>query len=516
MDIANALRNSGYFTGYAGKYQNGYDPVTYGGLSQAVPQGWDRWSVFYDGPNDATTQAAGRSAPNNEGYYAYPLINGPSTDRPANSRAPGTFENRGTNTGTMTAADVSGPTDYSTDVFGQRIRQWLGEAGTRSFFMVFAPYGPHDVNLVNTAQLNEQTNKCTPAARHSEEAMVTGLPNRPVIAGNSFPGRTANRAEPAFNEDVSDKAGSFVGDVYYPVLSDVAGTEADDIGEMNQAHRRRVRCMLSVDDQVGAILSSLEAQGRLANTHVIFTSDNGFNLGGNRLRGPDPTNPSGDGRPGGPLDYYLGAGPVNNVPANGGTKFNPYYYGTAIPLFWRGPGVNGGQVIDKLVGTHDLAVTIAALAGVTLPSNGASALPDGRPLTPLFTGQTTSFWRTGLLIEQGGEDDQGGTGHRADSDQNWDFNGIVQGQNYGATGRFIKFVPGGLEQAYFRNDPLNVQNRRAEMTPGEAESMNSMLDLLNRCSGNTVSNPPAPAPLSCVGLRRPSMGNLCGLANPRL
>ncbi len=49
-------------------------------------------------------------------------------------------------------------------------------------------------------------------------------------------------------------------------------------------YRARLQSMRSVDDTVGALYRRLACTGLLANTIVIYTSDNGFKLGGSRSR----------------------------------------------------------------------------------------------------------------------------------------------------------------------------------------------------------------------------------------
>ncbi|WP_411958484.1 sulfatase family protein [Paracoccus homiensis] len=104
----------------------------------------------------------------------------------------------------------------------------------------------------------------------------------------------------------------------------------------------------AVDHQIGRILDTLEQQGELDNTIIVFTSDHGEWLGdhGLLLKGPM---------------LYDGL--------------------LRVPCMICGPGVAAGQVLDDPVGTIDILATLADLAGITVaPSHGRSwrGLWEGR------------------------------------------------------------------------------------------------------------------------------------------
>ena len=101
-----------------------------------------------------------------------------------------------------------------------------------------------------------------------------------------------------------------------------------------------------MDDALKAITDALGADGRLASTYVVFTSDNGFELGPHRI---------------------------------GGQKSTPYEETVRMPVYVRGPGVRAGLVLPQMVGNVDLAPTFAAWAGAAVPGG-----LDGRSLAPLL------------------------------------------------------------------------------------------------------------------------------------
>ena len=87
--------------------------------------------------------------------------------------------------------------------------------------------------------------------------------------------------------------------------------------------------MLAVDEAVRDIVASLERNGVLDNTYILFTSDNGFLQGEHRVR-------SG--------------------------KMLVYDPSTGVPLLMRGPGIPHGGVSSELVTNEDLTPTILGIA----------------------------------------------------------------------------------------------------------------------------------------------------------
>jgi hypothetical protein len=128
---------------------------------------------------------------------------------------------------------------------------------------------------------------------------------------------------------------------------------------------RICRGMLSVDDMVGGIVKKLRQQGRLDNTMLVLTSDNGMAFGSQRF--------------------------LHDKKAP---------YGTQIPLMIRWPRVLG--VVPKTVGERvqniDLAPTICDIAGCELgPYPTGQSRPDGISLLKLMTGERQSLWRKSVL-----------------------------------------------------------------------------------------------------------------------
>lgn len=215
----------------------------------------------------------------------------------------------------------SGPSDLSTPVLAREAVRFV-ETAHGPLFLVFAPAAPHAPAI--------------PAAM--DTAAFRGLPDaRP----------------PSFDEaDVSDKP-AWVRDL--PRL-DPAAEEAVDAFRLDQ-----LRSLLAVDRAVGAILDALERTGRLRNTLVVFTSDNGIQHGEHRWA----------------------------------KKEVPYEESIRVPLVvrWDAAGWHTAARPAELALNIDLAPTIAEAAGVSL-----SRPPEGRSLLGVLGGRTEG-WREDFLIE---------------------------------------------------------------------------------------------------------------------
>jgi arylsulfatase A-like enzyme len=121
----------------------------------------------------------------------------------------------------------------------------------------------------------------------------------------------------------------------------------------------QTRTVLAVDDLVGRVVRALEELDRLADTAVIYTSDNGLAWGDHR---------------------WL-------------WKSAPWEESIGVPLVIRADGLGPRGENDLLVANTDLAPTIAELAGLDpLPT-------DGRSLIPLLRGERPRSWRRFVTLE---------------------------------------------------------------------------------------------------------------------
>lgn len=127
----------------------------------------------------------------------------------------------------------------------------------------------------------------------------------------------------------------------HPVLAKLREVQAYEDHFRDEAHVRTAIAayygMVSfLDDNIGRILSALDAAGLADDTLVIYTSDHGDNLGARTLWG----------------------------------KSNMYEESAAIPLVMRGPGVDRGRV-ETPVSLVDAHPTILAANGVAASSDDA-------------------------------------------------------------------------------------------------------------------------------------------------
>lgn len=154
----------------------------------------------------------------------------------------------------------------------------------------------------------------------------------------------------------------------------------------------------AADFHIGRLLDHLNATGRLDNTIVVITSDNGAESGVtsldnpvadlllsglHRLEGYD-TSPENMGLPGsltaiGPEWASVEASPFNLY------KFYSSEGGLRVPLVMSGPGIEARGVLDAPVHVSDLMPTLLDAAGVDYDP---SAL-YGRSILPVLAGEAT-------------------------------------------------------------------------------------------------------------------------------
>jgi N-acetylglucosamine-6-sulfatase len=329
--------------------------------------------------------------------------------------------------------------DYLTDVIYARAVDFITRAaGTPSqpLFIYFATYAPHS--------------PYTPAPRHA----------------NLFPGLKAPKW-PSFNEaDVSDKPAYMSAK---PLLTEAQITNIDT------SYRKRVQALQAVDEAISGLLDALSATGRLANTYVVFASDNGYHMGEHRL-----------------------------LPG----KYTPYETDLRVPLIVRGPGVPAGVVRTEFAANVDLAETFAELAGVApLPFS------DGRSLAPLLRSGPAASWREAFLLEEFG----GGAfvlGDETDATNPASTLGTREPPDAGdlaapavtipsyygfhaPTYKYIEYQTGEKELYVLSADPYELSNKAAAVSPDIATALGAYLRTLNTCSGDgcRMAEAASPPPL---------------------
>lgn len=119
-----------------------------------------------------------------------------------------------------------------------------------------------------------------------------------------------------------------------------------------------LRCVQSVDDNVGRMLDYLEKSGLAENTIVVYSSDQGFYLGEHGMY----------------------------------DKRWMYEESLSMPLLMRWPaGIKAGTRIEKLTQNIDFAPTFLTMAGITPPSD-----IQGDSLLPLLTNEADADWRDAI------------------------------------------------------------------------------------------------------------------------
>lgn len=221
--IATWLKDSGYYTGYIGKYLNMYGidtPETY------VPPGWRDWQATV---GDSTYL-----------MYSYTI-----------------------NDNGVLVKYGSDPGDYQTDVLADRSVQFIAEresADSQPFFLFINPLAPHTEDSTPDCKLNYGSLQSTlPPPRYQG-----------TTAKISFP------TSASFNEaDVSDKPAK----LRYSLLNSTQIACLDDL------FHARLETMRAVDDMIGRLVSTLSDKSELWKTVIVFASDNGFLLGEHRMHG---------------------------------------------------------------------------------------------------------------------------------------------------------------------------------------------------------------------------------------
>ncbi len=151
--------------------------------------------------------------------------------------------------------------DYLTSVLNSKAVRLIHRyvPRRRPLFMAIDHYAPHNGNRQYPGS------KCGP-----------GMP-LPAPQDIDLFHRRGLPVTPSFNEsDVSDKP-SFVRSLPHFM--------ADVIRRLTQEHRCRLASLREVDRGVAQIVSALKREHELANTAIVFTSDNGWFAGQHRIRG---------------------------------------------------------------------------------------------------------------------------------------------------------------------------------------------------------------------------------------
>lgn len=237
---------------------------------------------------------------------------------------------------------------------------------------------------------------------------------------------------PSFDEaNVSDKPG------WVRNLS----LDSSEVRHIDALYRKRLKTTAGVGETIGGLLRTLEQTGKLDNTYLVLTSDNGFHMGQHRL----------------------GLG-----------KQSAYEEDIRVPFMIRGPGVPAGVSRGEMVLNNDFAPTFADLAGFPPPAS-----VDGRSFASLLDkrkGNDPSSWRTAFEI------------------RNWDnkkdetsYRAVTPIPPYRAvrTQRhlYVEYEAGERELYDLRKDPYELHNLYDSAAPDLISELDARLDALRDCAG---------------------------------
>ncbi|KAJ5933093.1 hypothetical protein N7516_007582 [Penicillium verrucosum] len=234
------------------------------------------------------------------------------------------------------------PTNYlgrhTTEVIREKAMGFLDDAlvGERPFFMAVTPIAPHsNMNGTHGGGMDDPI----PEEHHKHLFPDARVP------------RTAN-----FNPKHPSGV-SWIHDLPYQ--------NQTVIDYNDHYYRQRLRSLQGVDELVDQLIIRLERSGKINNTFIIYTSDNGFHISQHRL-------PPG--------------------------KTCGFEEDIRVPFILRGPGVAESHT-DNRVTTHiDIAPTVFQLAGLNPRSDfDGTPMPTSKTSGDLHEHIAVEFWGRGIL-----------------------------------------------------------------------------------------------------------------------
>ena len=319
---------------------------------------------------------------------------------------------------------------YQTDYIGAQALSMLKKRDTKKpFFIYIAPFAPHAPS--------------EPAPRHA----------------NLFPNITAPR-NPSYNpgDDIQKQKPSW--------LKRLPPLDADQLGNIDNFYRNRLRALQAVDELLENITMFLEKENIQDNTYLFYMGDNGQHLG----------------------DYRLPAG-----------KRQAYDTDIRVPFLARGPKIQGGVRVTEIVMSIDLLPTWIDLAGGMLPPYE----PDGQSIVPLLKGSSpaqpsvNSFRSVGLAEMYGGSSNMGGVYKgMAGFERNRFWNNtyqairVINGSDWAlnANWMYAEWCTGEKEFYNVSIDPHQIHNTVDELDPMLIKNLSSLVETLGKCAGKSCKN----------------------------
>jgi len=252
-------------------------------------------------------------------------------------------------------------TGYTTDIITDQTLKWLQEKrdDSKPFFLMYQHKAPHrnwqpnpkhmrkydDVEIPEPETFWDDYEGRTAPAREQEMTVATHL--SPSDLKFLIPGHLTKEQEQAFIKAYREKNDAFR-------EAKLTGKERTR-WQYQRYVKDYLRCIDSVDENVGRVLDYLDASGLSKNTIVIYTSDQGWYLGEH--------------------GWY--------------DKRWMYEESFRTPLLVRWPGhIEPGSVTNAMALNLDFAETFLEIAGEKVPSD-----MQGTSLIPILKGKQPEDWR---------------------------------------------------------------------------------------------------------------------------
>ncbi|GAA6050414.1 hypothetical protein JCM3770_004026 [Rhodotorula araucariae] len=335
--------------------------------------------------------------------------------------------------------------EYSTDVVAEKALQFLDQAAEtpdKPFFLGIAPIAPHSH---------------ISAVGHSPDGggfpTLFDIPKVHPRHAHLFQDVTLNHSRESHNPDVPSGAS------WVRQLEQLNETNVQYIEEF---YRARLQALQAVDELIEGVVKKLEDIGKLDNTIIIYTSDNGFEANAGHRRQPGKT--------------------------------LPYEEDINVPLVVRGPGVPRGLVDSTSVySLADLGSTVLHLAGAEADyDHDGSLVPLTHSLrkSAARNGGVKSFHLAEYWVEGMGEGKYGSG--QVHTNQTYRAIRVVEDEiNYS----YAVWCTGDREIYDLNADPDQMHNlalnplHPASFTARLHTRLDALLLVLKSCSGDSCRNP---------------------------
>jgi N-acetylglucosamine-6-sulfatase len=296
--------------------------------------------------------------------------------------------------------------DYGVDRLADSATAFIARERSQPFLLEIATFAPHE--------------PYTPAARNAQD----------------FPGLHAPR-DPSFDAPNTDPP---------RWLARLGPLTADQLARIDLDYRKRAQSVEAIDALLARVEAQLVAQHELANTYIVFSSDNGYHLG----------------------QHELSVG-----------KMTAFDSDVRVPLIVAGPGVPSGAVVHQIAQNVDLYPTFVALAG-GVPSPSV----DGHSLVPLLHPHGRTRWRTAALLEHRGRTLRPGDPDYADSAHGDPTTyEAIRVSRPGLEAVYVRYPDGEREFYDLTRDPYERHNRARALSARQRAQLDRTVKRLARCHG---------------------------------